>query len=378
MIAVYYNHVRFRGWIQRVFTDVVTLYDDLSQYVISSHPHKFAFFSSVADDTLGPSHPRVFDGARHRVSTLASVSDRLFVIDSELHDYHIDLLDEFSAENITWILPGRVNLVRFQDRIILWTPFIERVGGFYAGPLSWLLTGLDTKHYPKRRMFDVLMGRNRPHRDFVRDCVHSSGLQDQFVMSYQDHIPWQRFINDGFIRDSYVMTGADAIEGHGTNHEIKIRHNDVPISCIIPLETYNDTAYTLVAETQPENSVSAPLVFLTEKVVKPLVAVRPFVIFSTQGILQLLHDIGFQTFHGVIDESYDQEPDDKRRWSMAWQQVMSLLHQDQQAVRRQVSKILRHNQRLALETDWQNYPVPAIRERVSQHGGEIKQCLRPS
>lgn len=377
MIGVYYNHVRFRSWFEQVFTGAVTFYDDSAQYISSPHSHKFAILSSVADDTLGPGHISLFDGARSRVRLLQSISSRLFIVDTELHDYHIDLLDEFPEQNITWILPGRINLARFQDRIILWTPFIERVGRFYATALSWLLDGLDTKHYPKRRMFDALMGQNRPHRDFVRKCVHSSGLQDQFAMSYQDRTPWQQFLNEGFVRDSYIMTGADALEGHGTNHEIKISNNDVPLSCIIPVETYNATAYTLVTETQPENSVSAPLVFLTEKVAKPLVALRPFVVFSTQGTLQLLRDIGFQTFHKVIDESYDQEPDHERRWSMAWQQVLALLHQDQQTVRRQVSKILRNNQRMTLETDWQNYPVPAIRERVSQHGGEVQQCLRP-
>lgn len=381
MIGVYLNHVRFRAWAWTIFNDRkqdVTFYEDLDDYLASDHTFRFAFFSSVAKDTLGPTHTRLYDGARQRVRHLQAISDHTFLIDSELHSYHLDLMELFrDGRPLTWVLPGQINDPRFSGLSIMWMPFIERMSGFYKDGIGWLLSGLDTKNYPKRRMFDALLGQKRHHRDFVHMHIINSGLQDQFIASYQANTQWQEFFQSGFIQDSYVMTGADALEGHGTSHEIRVRNCDVPLSCIIPVETYNDTAYTLVTETQPENTASKPLVFFTEKIVKPLIALRPFVVFSVPRYLETLQSLGFRTFGDVIDESYDQESNDERRWNMAWQQVMSLLHRDQTEVRKQVAKTLRHNQRLVFETDWANWPVPAIRSIIETYGGKVQQCLKP-
>ena len=52
-----------------------------------------------------------------------------------------------------------------------------------------------------------------------------------------------------------------------------------------------------------------PKLHLTEKVFKPIVAKRPFLLVSTPGSLAYLKSYGFRTFDRWIDESYDQEPD---------------------------------------------------------------------
>ena len=46
--------------------------------------------------------------------------------------------------------------------------------------------------------------------------------------------------------------------------------------------------------------------FTTEKTIKPILTKTPFLVLSTPGYLSYLRDIGFQTFSGLIDESYDQ------------------------------------------------------------------------
>ena len=46
-------------------------------------------------------------------------------------------------------------------------------------------------------------------------------------------------------------------------------------------------------------------VFLSEKTTKCIVHRHPFVLFSTHHSLKTLHDMGFRTFSGIIDESYD-------------------------------------------------------------------------
>lgn len=48
---------------------------------------------------------------------------------------------------------------------------------------------------------------------------------------------------------------------------------------------------------------------LTEKIFKPIVIKRPFVLVSSPGNLEYLKSYGFETFNKWIDESYDLEPD---------------------------------------------------------------------
>ena len=52
-----------------------------------------------------------------------------------------------------------------------------------------------------------------------------------------------------------------------------------------------------------------PKLHLTEKVFKPIVAQRPFILVAAPGNLAYLKSYGFRTFDRWIDESYDQEQD---------------------------------------------------------------------
>jgi hypothetical protein len=52
---------------------------------------------------------------------------------------------------------------------------------------------------------------------------------------------------------------------------------------------------------------------LTEKIFKPIVAQRPFILFAAPGNLSYLKDYGFETFSQWIDESYDFETDNDLR-----------------------------------------------------------------
>ena len=55
---------------------------------------------------------------------------------------------------------------------------------------------------------------------------------------------------------------------------------------------------------------------LTEKSLKPIVMSQPFIILSGPKSLEYLRSYGFQTFDSIWDESYDREPDSKRRMEM--------------------------------------------------------------
>ena len=51
-------------------------------------------------------------------------------------------------------------------------------------------------------------------------------------------------------------------------------------------------------------------VFFSEKVFKPIAFKHPFILIAPPGSLSALKSLGYKTFSGLINESYDQERDD--------------------------------------------------------------------
>jgi hypothetical protein len=67
---------------------------------------------------------------------------------------------------------------------------------------------------------------------------------------------------------------------------------------------YNHTNFSLVSEAFPAGTISQDL-YVSEKTFKPVKLGHAFVVYGSMGTLEYLHDLGFETFDHVIDESYD-------------------------------------------------------------------------
>ena len=63
---------------------------------------------------------------------------------------------------------------------------------------------------------------------------------------------------------------------------------------------------------------------LTEKIFKPIVSKRPFILVGAPGNLAYLKSYGFKTFDQWIDESYDNELDPDKRISLITEQIEKL------------------------------------------------------
>jgi hypothetical protein len=111
------------------------------------------------------------------------------------------------------------------------------------------------------------------------------------------------------------------------------------ISQVMPYKVYQTTAYSLICETWFSNHYS----FFSEKIAKPIVAKRLFIVISGQYYLKNLRSLGFRTFHGIIDESYDAEPDSEKRWSIALDQAVALCKRDQSEVLKAIAEVVLHN-----------------------------------
>lgn len=81
-----------------------------------------------------------------------------------------------------------------------------------------------------------------------------------------------------------------------------------------------------------------------DKLIKPMVAHKPFIILGCQHWLKTWKRIGFQSFHPIIDESYDNEPDHETRVNKAMSSMLKALESNSLQINYQkIDAICEHN-----------------------------------
>lgn len=194
---------------------------------------------------------------------------------------------------------------------------------------------------PRPCQVDALLGARRPNRDYVMLALQHAGLLNQSIVTYRDCFPGgyhNEQSNDVASKFSetlhypYVSSNLDpAWEPRATV--------DNTISFYTPHEIYSRTDYTMLTETINQGRD----LFFSEKIMKACWARRVFVHFGAQYFLKNLRKLGFKTFHGVIDESYDNIDNTIDRYAAAFVQVEELLKQDPVLIRDRTWAITEHN-----------------------------------
>jgi hypothetical protein len=122
------------------------------------------------------------------------------------------------------------------------------------------------------------------------------------------------------------------------------QHNDHHLH--VP-EHYNNSYCSIILETHFDADGSGGA-FLTEKTFKCLKHGHPFVIIGPPGSLNTLRKLGYKTFDHAIDNSYDWEPDNTRRWNSARAAIKQIQRYNMHDWFQSVYKDVVHNQQLFL------------------------------
>jgi hypothetical protein len=127
------------------------------------------------------------------------------------------------------------------------------------------------------------------------------------------------------------------------------------------LAEYDDSWFSVVTETEMRPRPTR----ITEKILKPLVNFQPLIVFGNPGALKMIREYGFQTFDDVIDESYDEELDPRRRFDHAYAELTRLCRMDEAALARMERVI---EDRLTFNARWGltrlSTDIRAARDRV--------------
>lgn len=313
----------------------IQVYNDIDQFRSSTHSSKIACLQM-------PYPVRVeFDAL---INDLVNCSDHVLILMSELHDRTIEIVQRHDAHKISYFICGEFNFDLAFSPVHKFYDWFTTTVHFYRNVRPDTLNVLNP-YSKKEFMFDALLGRKKPHRDYAFDRLSKL---DNNLYTYlgdtscnfddPDKWLWER---EGLDIDKPVEWTVDRLPYYG---------HRMSISQIIPLQIYNQTAYTLIAETNYSDHYS----FYTEKTVKPILAQRLFVLLGGQRQLQNLHAIGFKTFDNIVDETYDSIADSNTRFKNAMDQVEYLLTQDQEEIFNKIKPICEHNFTHMIDTDWYN------------------------
>ena len=198
----------------------------------------------------------------------------------------------------------------------------------------------------------------RPHRKYLLERFELMGLLDQCL--------WTNLETGVPSRSDLVLTheGVDLI---GRPREIKLldpvyevdrykNYDNLPPDqypyskntlfnhewgeVYLKPDPYVDTYFSLVTETV----FSYPYSFRTEKIWKPIAMAHPWIAVANRGFYRDMRDLGFQTFNGIIDESFDEIDNNQDRIERIVEVVNDLCQQDLAAFLAAAKDICKYNQ----------------------------------
>jgi|LakMenE01Jun11ns_1017448.scaffolds.fasta_scaffold9843754_2 hypothetical protein len=330
------------------------IFTNLEEYIDSDIEKKVAvvhnnFTHDPARDLFFEVFPRIKES-----------SNLIFIVESE---QPTDIITDFiDIENVVFVSPGVFKDAKINNKIIFKPTWFEVPVSLY----KQLPNALDIlePYSPKEKFFDALLGADKPYRDFVYDSFHQFNLIDKNIINYHHkggagHTENSDFIIEPGTTPSYPRYTTDLKREcsavHVDYHGVKTH-----LACIIHTGIYNQTAYSIVTETNASDTFH----LFSEKTVKPILAKRLFIIFAGQGCLQSLRNLGFRTFSDIIDESYDEILDPTKRWKLAFDQVRNLCNRDQHEVLAKIKPIVEHNYNLLVNRDWTGEAVDQIISKV--------------
>lgn len=339
----------------------IAIVTDLSESFNLKYSINLNIFDSVLIFTTEESGKHGWDQYLNIISSGYNISDeKIYIISGGYHN-HPD------NPNIPNKMEGKLH------RFLYF--FNEVVENNSINELNFQLTN-------KPKLFDVLLGGRKPHRLYVYYKLIKHKLLTKSIVSLTKGSDWEHcYFFDHYPRLSdirfdniislchfppkdlptYRSPELDRWENKNTSNYIQSKGgvfyschqmtgfvNDKgytpQISAVLSPEIYNNSWYTIVTESSFNSDH-----FLTEKTAKPLFTKRIFVLFGSPGILAYLKSFGFKTFNRILDESYDNESDQNRRASMAWEQCLKLASADPVALYKEVEDILEHNHRLIMD-----------------------------
>ena len=186
------------------------------------------------------------------------------------------------------------------------------------------------------KKFLCLNRRWRTHRCLLLTLLKEKNLIEKGYVSFKDNL-------DGTTWDNAWHAMREQYSYHPETVEI-IERNYQAINSMLPLDLdnvaltpasnyemllypgmdtfYVDTYFSVVTDVNTNRHIEGR--FLTEKIFKPIALRHPFIVWGADKTLEALRLLGYKTFEGIIDESYDNESNEITRVNMIVNEIERL------------------------------------------------------
>ena len=221
----------------------------------------------------------------------------------------------------------------------------------------------EEKTFDKPYKFFTLMGDSHPHRRSLYNMLSSENLKQYGLVS-----AWWK---NEFLDVRSYRYNKDNIPKNYTQNACSTKHSlmddkewemfqELPIPIYYSKNIYKNCYIQLISESRMNAESIEELhdkndyTFLTEKTAKSLCS-NPFIIYGQPHSLKYLRRLGFKTFDGLIDESYDDIYNSDKRLSFLNNQVKLLLKNNNDKLKEiylESLPILEHNFDVLLKINW--------------------------
>jgi hypothetical protein len=220
----------------------------------------------------------------------------------------------------------------------------------------------------RSKKFLYFMGSARPHRvailsffieqNYIKDCYYSCLSSKEAVCATSSGCTWHEERNKKF-NFSEIDT---ILRNFNQNFpkELSSKLGDNPTQHSVTREDiyyFKDSYYSVIPETsyfkkddnkntKDQWNFHLDFTFITEKTMRAIAYLHPFVLLSRPHSLKGLRELGYQTFHPYIDESYDSIEDDHLRFESIKNTIKKLNNKtDSEWIRFQhdIYPIVKHN-----------------------------------
>lgn len=279
--------------------------------------------------------------------------DKVVLLNCETPINLVDIVKQIDFDNVILLTIGCLNYQPQNMKVVNIETFFGLVHHAYKQFNFESLSQLDP-YKTKSYYFDALLGTPKNHRTFIYNKIQEY-CPDKFYFRYmnQGNVTLEQALEKKLFEwptDTAKIIAESNTSNWYSGNLVEYGNMQLSLSALLPIDIYNCSAYSIVAETHSNTEH----VMLTEKTAKVLLGRRLGIWFSSMGSLKHLRSLGFQTFEGIIDESYDLDPCHETRWNHAFDQVKYLCEQDQEKILDQIKPIVEHNYKLFVSRDWNN------------------------
>lgn len=176
--------------------------------------------------------------------------------------------------------------------------------------VSELPSETDVLQFTKREKHFICLNRNsqRPHRYYLSLFFEKYKLYDKSIYSLLLPLHKNNFKKLENLEKYKPLVSKKIPLEIDTHNRVKTLEGFHTGNTFLK-QNYLDSYFNIVTET----CFAERQIFFTEKILKPLMCLQPFIVVSSPNYLKKLKELGFKTFDSLWDESYDTIIDNEDR-----------------------------------------------------------------